>query len=141
MVKRRLAVLSVTALLVAVVGGAGQAQVPGGWTPLGSVALERNACTTCPAAFATPSRQRTFGLASDSPFPISLAGFIEVACADGSTYQVAVRSATRGGLFQTLPNSCVNLDSKEIRIALTTVALSPADADRRVTLTVYGRLT
>src|SRR4051812_4211061 len=92
--------------------------VPGGWTPLGQVHLEQNACRDCPATFRTPARQRSFGLATDSPYPISLAGQLEVACTDGTTYQTVVRSATRGGLFQVIANTCTNFDSKELRLTL-----------------------
>lgn len=114
--------------------------MPGGWTPLGQVVLEKNACAACPATFATPTRQRTFGLATDTPYPISLTGQVEIACADGTSYQILVRPAQRGGLFQTIGNSCVNLDSKELRLSLGSISVSPPDADRPVTLTVYGRL-
>jgi hypothetical protein len=126
-------------LLLTLIVGPAQG-VPGGWTPLGQVHLDKSGCTDCPGTFATPIRQRSFGLATDSPYAISLAGQVEVVCADGTTYLTLVRSATRGGLFQTIGNACANLDSKELRLTLTTVSLSPPDADRTVALTAYGRL-
>lgn len=116
------------------------APVPGGWSALGSVALDKNGCGDCPATFATPERQREFGLGTDTPYPVALSGHVEIVCANGSSYQVLVRPSRRGGLFQVVPSSCTNFDTKEIRVVLTSVSLSPPDAERTVTLTVYGRL-
>ena len=114
--------------------------VPSGWVALGQVRLEKNACTSCPAKFQTTARHRTIGLSTDTPYPISLSGRVDVTCADGTTYNVLLRSSVRGGLFQTIRNSCVNLDAKEIGLTITTVSLSPPDADRSVALSVYGTL-
>jgi hypothetical protein len=126
--------------LVLVTVPSGAQTVPGGWSRLGQVHLDKDGCKDCPASFATPTRQRTFGLATDSPFAVSLAGQVEVTCKDGTTYQALVRSATNGGLFQTIANTCTNFDSKELRLILTTVSLSPPDADRTVAIGVYGKL-
>jgi hypothetical protein len=51
---------------------------------------------------------------------------------------VFLNSPRRGGLFQVIPNSCVNLDSKEMKLTVTSVGLSPADAERTVALVAYG---
>lgn len=119
---------------------AGVGQGPHAWTPFGQVSLDKNGCGSCPATFPTPSRYRSFGLATDSPYAVTLNGRIDVTCADGGSYNVALRSAVRGGIFQQVPNSCVNLDSKEIKLTITSVSLSPPDAERTVALTAYGRL-
>lgn len=116
------------------------AQVPVGWAPLGKVTVDKNGCASCPATFPTPQRHRAFGIDSDSPFAVGLNGRFDVTCADGNTYDVPLRSATRGGLFQVLPNQCVNLDVKEIKLTITSVSLSPPDAERTITLNFYGRV-
>jgi hypothetical protein len=114
--------------------------VPSGWAALGQVRLEKNACSSCPATFPTVNRHRNIGLSSDSPYPVSLSGRVDIKCADGTSYNVLLRSAARGGLFQVIRNSCVNLDAKEVGLTITSVSLSPPDADRTVTLSVYGSL-
>lgn len=141
---RRALVVAGTVLLVALLGleqGRAQVtQVPGGWTALGNVTLDKNGCTGCPATFPTAERWRAFGLGTDTPYAVALSGQAEVVCGDGTSYQVLIKPARRGGLFQVIGNSCVNFESKELRLALTSVSLSPPDADRTVTLTAYGRL-
>lgn len=47
-------------------------------------------------------------------------------------------SSLRGGPFQVIPNTCSSLDSKEIKITVTSVGLSPPDAERSVALMAYG---
>jgi hypothetical protein len=136
----------VAAVALALVVGAGDVShaqgtpAPIGWALLGQVTLDKNGCVSCPAIFRTPNRLRAFGLASDSPFPISLSGRIDVTCTDGATYNLVLSSPARGGLFQIVPNSCVNLESKEIRLSTTSVSLSPPDAERAVVLSMFGRL-
>jgi hypothetical protein len=109
-----------------------------GFSPLGQVLLDKSGCPSCPAVFATNKRHRAFGLASDSPFPVSQSGQLDVTCTSGASYHYFLRPATRGGLFQLVPNMCVNLDSKEIKLTITSVGLSPPDAERTVTLVAYG---
>jgi hypothetical protein len=109
-----------------------------GFSTLGQVSIDKTGCPSCPAVVATSKRHRAFALASDSPFPVILSGRIEVACADGTTYHVFLSSPRRGGPFQVVPNTCVNLDSKEITLTVTSVGLSPADAERTVGLIAYG---
>jgi hypothetical protein len=117
-----------------------QVVVPAGWTALGQVTLDKSGCASCPATFPTTNRHRSFGLASDTPYPLNLSGRIDVTCADGTTYEVLLKSSGRGGLFQIVPNTCVNFDAKQIGVTTTTVSLSPPDADRKVNVTVYGRV-
>jgi hypothetical protein len=109
-----------------------------GFAPLGQVVLDKNGCTSCPAVFATARRHRAFALASDSPFPVHQIGRVDVACANGSDYHVFLQSTVRGGPFQLVPNLCVNLDSKEVKVTVTSVTLSPPDEDRTVALMTYG---
>ena len=109
-----------------------------GWTALGQVQLDKTGCPSCPAVFATNRRHRGFALASDSPFAISQSGRVDVTCADGSSYNVFLHSTRRGGLFQVIPNACVNFDSKEMKLTVTSVGLSPPDAGRTVALVAYG---
>jgi hypothetical protein len=108
------------------------------WTPLGQVFIDKSGCASCPATFATSRRHRAFGVASDSPFPVSLAGRIDVICEEGTTYSAYLRSPLSDGLFQIVPNACVNLESKEIQLTVTFVGLAPPDAARKVALIVYG---
>lgn len=108
------------------------------WTPLGQVVVDKSGCASCPATFATKRRHRNIGLASDSPFPVSLTGRIDVSCTDGTTYNVYLRSPLREGLFQVVPNTCANLDSKEVQLTVTSIDLSPPDAERSVALIAYG---
>lgn len=136
---RRLLVVFVLVGLASLAVPSG-AQVPYGWTPIGKATVDKNGCASCPVTIPTPSRHRSFGIDSDSPFSVALVGRIDVTCADGNTYNMLLRSATKGGLFQIFPNSCVNLDSKEIKLSITSVSLSPPDAERTVTLTVFGRV-
>jgi hypothetical protein len=141
-VRRRLGAVAVVSLVLgaAEVSHAQSTPAPYGWTLLGQVVLDKNGCATCPAKFLTPSRYRVFGLASDSPFPISLSGRIDVRCTDGTSYDVVLDSPSSGGFFQLVPNSCVNLESKSLRLSTTSVSLSPPDVNRTVVLTVSGRL-
>jgi hypothetical protein len=113
-------------------------QLPYGWTAIGQVTLDKSGCLECPATFPTASRPVTIGLASDSPFPISLAGRLDVNCTDGSTYDVFLNSPLRNGVFQFVPNHCVNYESTSVSLSMTTVSLSPPDEDRSVVLTVFG---
>jgi len=112
--------------------------LPYGWTAVGQVTLDRNGCAECPATFPTPDRSVAFGLASDSPFAISLAGRFDVICSDGSTYDVFLNSPTRRGVFQLVPNRCVNYESTSVTVSITTVSLSPPDENRSIVLTVFG---
>ena len=109
-----------------------------GFATLGQVSVDRTGCQSCPAVITTSKRHRMFALASDSPFPVVLAGRIDVTCADGSTYHHFLSSPRRGGPFQVLQNTCVNLDSKEITLTVTSVGLAPPDAERTVGLIAYG---
>lgn len=109
-----------------------------GWMALGQVTLDKTGCSSCPAVITTSRRHRGFGLASDTPFALTQTGRVDVTCADGWSYHVFLQSPRRGGLFQVIPNSCVNLDSKEIKLTITSVGLSPPDAERTVSLITYG---
>lgn len=109
-----------------------------GFSPLGQVVVDKSGCPSCPVVITTEKRHRTFALASDSPFPVVLSGRVEVTCANGASYHVFLNSPRRGGPFQIVPNSCPNLESKEITLVVTSVGLSPADAERTVALIVYG---
>lgn len=139
---RRLGVVVAVALFSSTGDDASHAQgapLPG-WAPIGQVQLDKSGCASCPATFSIPSRHRSFGLATDSPFPVTLSGRIDVTCANGSTYDVLLRSSPRAGIFQVVPSSCVNLDTKEIKLTVTSLSLSPADENRTVVLTVYGKI-
>jgi hypothetical protein len=81
-----------------------------------------------------------FGLASDSPFAISLAGRFDVTCSDGSTYNVFLNSPTGLGVFQLVSNQCVNYESTSITLSMTTVSLPPPDESRSIVLTVIGTI-
>jgi hypothetical protein len=109
-----------------------------GFATLGQVSVDKTGCASCPATIATSKRHRAFALASDSPFPVVLSGRVEVTCGDGTTYHLFLQSPHRGGPFQVVRNSCANLDSKEITLTVTSVGLSPADAERTVDLIAYG---
>lgn len=109
-----------------------------GFASLGQVAIDKDGCASCPAIISTSKRHRTFALASDSPYPVMLSGRVEITCANGSTYHVLLQSTRRGGPFQLIPNSCVNLESKSLTVTITSVGLTPADAERTVTLIAYG---
>lgn len=109
-----------------------------GYATLGQVSVDKSGCSSCPLVLTTTKRHRTFALASDSPFPVSLSGALEVTCDDGATYQFPLRSPHRGGPFQIVPNTCANLASKEVKLTVTSVGLSPADAERSIGLIVYG---
>jgi hypothetical protein len=109
-----------------------------GFSTLGQVSVDKTGCPSCPAVITTDKRHRTFALASDSPFPVVLSGRVDVKCADGASYHVFLHSPHRGGPFQVVANSCVNLDSKEITLTVTSVGLAPADAERTVALIAYG---
>jgi hypothetical protein len=109
-----------------------------GFTGLGQVLVDKTGCASCPAVFVTSKRHRGFALASDTPFPISQSGRVDVTCTEGTTYHVFLYSPRHGGVFQLIPNSCVNFDSKEIKLTVTSVSLSPADAERSVALVAYG---
>lgn len=109
-----------------------------GFSALGQVLVDKSGCPSCPAVFPTEKRHRTFALASDSPFPVVLSGRAEITCTNGASYHVFLSSPRRGGPFQIVPNTCPNLESKEISISVTSVGLSPADAERSVALIAYG---
>jgi hypothetical protein len=112
--------------------------IPAGWTEVGHVVLDKSGCADCPATFSDESRPISFALTSDSPFPIDLAGRFDVHCADGSTYDEFLNSPRRRGIFQRVPNLCINYDSTSVTVSMTTVSLSPPDENRLVMLTVYG---
>jgi hypothetical protein len=109
-----------------------------GFATLGQVSVDKTGCPSCPATIATNKRHRAFALASDSPFAVVLSGRVEVTCADGTTYHVFLQSPRGGGPFQVVRNTCVNLDSKELTLTVTSVGLSPADAERSIALITYG---
>lgn len=108
------------------------------WTPLGQVRLDKEGCASCPAALRTSIRHRGFALATDSIYPISLTGRVDVTCGNGASYNVFLSSPARGGVFQVIPSSCMNFDVKEVKLTITSVSLSPPDVDRSALLTVYG---
>lgn len=109
-----------------------------GFSTLGQVAIDKTGCPSCPRVISTDQRHRAFALASDSPFPVMLSGRLEVTCANGASYHVFLQSPRRGGPFQLVPNTCVNLDTKELTFTVTSVGLSPADAERTVSVIAYG---
>ena len=109
-----------------------------GFASLGQVLLDKDGCASCPVVFATSRRHRAFAFASDSPFPVNQSGRIEVTCANGSTYHVFLHSPLRSGLFQVVSNDCVNLDAKQVTLTITSVSLSPQDAERTVALLAYA---
>jgi hypothetical protein len=109
-----------------------------GFAMLGQVAVDKSGCPSCPRVIATDDRHRTFALASNSPFPVMLSGRLDVTCTNGATYHVFLQSPRRGGPFQVVPNTCVNLETKEITLTVTSVGLAPADSERTVTLIAYG---
>lgn len=109
-----------------------------GFAPLGQVVIDKTGCSSCPVVFTTGKRHRAFAFASDSPFPISQTGRIDVACANGSSYHVFLQSPVRSGPFQLVPNNCVNLDTKQVTLTITSVSLSPPDLEKTVTLLAYG---
>jgi hypothetical protein len=102
------------------------------------VVIDKTGCPSCPSVVMTEKRHRTFALASDSPFPLVLSGRVEVTCADGGSYHLLLHSPRRGGPFQIVPNTCANLDSKQLTVTVTSVGLAPADAERKVSLILYG---
>ena len=114
------------------------APTPVGWTEVGHIVVDSAGCATCPATFPTESRPMAFALASDSPFPINLAGRFDVRCADGSKYNELLSSPSRMGIFQLVRNLCMNYESTSVTVSITTVTLSPPDANRRAGLTIYG---
>lgn len=109
-----------------------------GFAALGQVSVDKSGCASCPRVIATEQRHRAFALASDSPFPVSLSGRIDVTCGNGATYHVFLQSPRRGGPFQLVPNTCVNLETKEITLTVTSVGLAPADQERSVAVIAYG---
>lgn len=109
-----------------------------GFATLGQVLVDKTGCTSCPLVLPTDKRHRAFALASDSPFPVTLSGRVDVTCGNGATYHVFLQSPHRGGPFQLLPNSCVNLETKDVTVTVTSVGLSPADAERKVAVIAYG---
>ena len=109
-----------------------------GFATLGQVLVDKSGCPSCPLVLATEKRHRVFAFASDSPFPVLLSGRVEVTCAGGASYHVFLSSPRGGGPFQIVPNTCPNLESKEITLVVTSVGLSPADAERKVALIAYG---
>lgn len=130
--------LTVAAVAAPSPGRAESAPALPGYAPLGEVRLDKTGCPSCPVTFSTDRRHRTFALTNDSPFPVVLAGRVEVTCANGSTYHVLLGSPRGGGPFQVVQNACTNLDAKSVSVDVTSVGLAPPDAERKVTLTVYG---
>lgn len=138
---RTVAAMALTTLASFALPETSRAEAPpsiSGFSAIGQVSVDKTGCASCPAVFATSRRHRTFALASDSPFPMSPSGRFDVVCRDGSEYHVFLNSSPRGGPFQVIPNTCSNLDSKEIKISVTSVLLSPADQDRSVAIIAYG---
>jgi hypothetical protein len=114
---------------------------PIGFTPISRTTFNRRGCATCPLIVNVPTRFQIFALGTDSAYPISLTGKVDVSCKDGSTYNVYMRSPTSAGLFQVIPNLCVNFDTFALKVSVDSASLSPQDVERTVTLTVYGRLS
>ncbi|HWL87067.1 MAG TPA: hypothetical protein VNO21_14770 [Polyangiaceae bacterium] len=108
------------------------------WTPLGTVLVDKSGCPSCPATFTSSARHRYFGLVSESLYPVTPSGQLDVTCSNGTRYNVFLRSSSRAGLFQVVPNSCIGFDVEEIKLTITSVALSAPDEDRTVALFVYG---
>lgn len=136
-------VLGLVAIVVLAVVGSetpSQAQLPPipSWSPIGQVRIDKDGCSSCPASFGTSIRHRGFALATDSLYPISLTGRVDITCGNGATYNVFLNSPARGGVFQVIPTHCVNFDVKEVKLTITTVGLSPPDLDRSALLTIYG---
>lgn len=109
-----------------------------GFASLGQVVVDKDGCASCPLVITTEKRHRAFALASDSPFPVHLTGRVDVVCANGSTYHVFLSSPRGGGPFQLVRNDCVNLETKDVTLTVTSVGLSPADAERKVAVIAYG---
>lgn len=109
-----------------------------GYATLGQVVVDKDGCASCPAVIKTAKRHRTFVLASDSPYPVVLSGRVDVTCSNGATYQVFLNSPRRGGPFQVIANTCVNLETRELTVTVTSVGLSPADAEQKIALIAYG---
>jgi len=109
-----------------------------GYAGLGQVLIDKNGCASCPAVFTTGRRYRAFALVSDTPFPINQTGRVDVTCGTGTSYHVFLQSPLRSGPFQVIPNNCVNLDSKDVKLTITSVSLSAQDAEKTVALMAYG---
>jgi len=108
------------------------------WTAIGRVLVNKEGCSTCPATFATSRRHRTFGLTSDSFYPVMLSGRFDVTCSNGTQYNVLLQSSQRSGLFQTIANSCVDLETKDVKLTITSVGLTPKDSERSIEIGVHG---
>ncbi|WP_394837744.1 hypothetical protein LVJ94_12605 [Pendulispora rubella] len=108
------------------------------WTALGRVLVTKEGCPSCPASFATSRRHRTFGLTSDSFYPVMLSGRFDVTCSNGTQYNMLLSSSQRSGLFQLVPNSCVDLETKEVKLTITSVGLNPKDSERNIEIGVHG---
>ncbi len=109
-----------------------------GYAGLGQVLIDKNGCSGCPAVFTTGRRYRAFALVSDTPFPINQTGRVDVTCGTGTSYHVFLQSSVKSGPFQLIPNNCVGLDSKEVKLTITSVSLSAQDAEKTVALMAYG---
>lgn len=135
-----IAVATLTCLSVAVPTSSRAEDVPSlaGYATLGHVTVDKNGCASCPAVIRTSKRHRAFVIASDSPFPVVLSGRVDVTCSNGATYQVFLNSPRRGGPFQMIANTCVNLETKDLTFTITSVGLSPADAEQKIELIAYG---
>ncbi len=115
---------------------------PAGFTPIAQAQINRRGCPHCPiVGQVPPNRYQYFALGTDSINPISFSGRIDVNCIDGSSYNLYMRSPTGVGLFELIPNLCVNFDVFSIKVDVTSAALSPPDVERTFTLTLYGRIT
>lgn len=137
---RVLGLVAIVGLVVVGYETPGEAQLPPipSWAPIGQVRVDKDGCSSCPATFGTTIRHRGFALSTDSLYPISLTGRVDITCGNGTSYNVLLNSIARGGVFQVIPTSCVNFDVKELKLTITSVGLSPPDMDRSSLLTVYG---
>jgi hypothetical protein len=142
-----LAILAVVVLIIVTAAPTVKSQVaqspmsPPGFTPVAQTQINRRGCEHCPiVAQIPPNRYPMFGLGTDSVNPISFTGRIDVNCVDGSNYNIYMRSPTQGGLFQLIPNLCVNFDAFSVKVDVESAALSPPDVERTFTVTLYGRL-
>jgi hypothetical protein len=149
MSKRALfAIFAVLVLVIATAAPEVKSQVaqttpmsPPGFTPIAQARVNRRGCEHCPVVTQIPpNRYPMFGLGTDSVNPISFTGRIDVNCVDGSNYNLYMRSPTQGGLFQLVPNLCVNFDAFSVKVDVQSASLSPPDVERTFTLTVYGRI-
>src|SRR5688500_1408595 len=97
-VLRVFGLVAIIGLIVAGYETPSRAQLPPvpSWATVGQVRLDKDGCASCPAAFGTTIRHRGFALATDSIYPISLTGRVDVTCGNGTSYHVFLNSPARG---------------------------------------------